>query len=404
MRLIPSDPDIQTLVQRINDKDINLQPDFQRGEVWTDGKKRRLIDSILREWHVPPIHVVEVKESRALEVLDGQQRLVAIRDFVRGKITVDGSTEPFDDEIFSLHGKKYLNLPIEWKRRFDQFTIRLFKITDYKPEEPGELFFRLNQPTALTSAEQRNAFFGPTREQIKMLVRQFENFGLNKDVLGFSNSRMAFDDIISKVCYTLEVGTLHKGISATDITNKYRSQDSFSDFIIDRVSESLQLLGKTSLLFDKNVRFNKATLYSWICFIIEVQTSRVVIDLSPDLMGEFIMFFELLRNKKREIDLLNRRYLNSFEPELLHYLLINIFNDRASSRVADVLSVTTRDLILWIFFRTFCLEVKGIILSNNTRFEILDKWQKNILDKNSEASVEIWLSEVINKGLWGSYI
>ncbi len=33
MRLIPSDPDIQTVFSRIKDGSLDLQPDFQRGEV-----------------------------------------------------------------------------------------------------------------------------------------------------------------------------------------------------------------------------------------------------------------------------------------------------------------------------------------------------------------------------------
>ncbi len=91
MKMLPSDPDIQTIVARIDSGDLDLQPNFQRGEVWTTAKKRKLIDSILRDWHIPPIHVV-VGDKGKQEVLDGQQRLVAIRDFVRGVIRVDGTT------------------------------------------------------------------------------------------------------------------------------------------------------------------------------------------------------------------------------------------------------------------------------------------------------------------------
>ncbi len=64
MRLIPSDPDVETIVSRIRRRDLILQPEFQRGEVWSDVKKRRLIDGILRNWHVPPVHVVVVPGGR----------------------------------------------------------------------------------------------------------------------------------------------------------------------------------------------------------------------------------------------------------------------------------------------------------------------------------------------------
>ncbi|MBF0306872.1 MAG: DUF262 domain-containing protein, partial [Alphaproteobacteria bacterium] len=104
MRLTSSDPDVETIVSRIKNDDLNLQPDFQRGVVWTDDKKKKLVDSILRGWHIPPIHVVEVRDKGTQEVLDGQQRLTAILNFVNGRFTVDGHAEPLSNEIKCLHG------------------------------------------------------------------------------------------------------------------------------------------------------------------------------------------------------------------------------------------------------------------------------------------------------------
>jgi len=118
MRLLPSDPDVETIVSRIQSGDIDLQPDFQRGEVWGRLKKQRLIDSILRDWHVPPIHVIENAKTRKHEVLDGQQRLAAIRDFVDGQFPVNGQIEPPDSGIQSLDGIYFRDLSEEWRRRF----------------------------------------------------------------------------------------------------------------------------------------------------------------------------------------------------------------------------------------------------------------------------------------------
>jgi hypothetical protein len=146
MKLLPSDPDIQTIVARIESGDLDLQPNFQRGEVWSTSKKKKLIDSILRDWHVPPIHVVVAPNGKQ-EVLDGQQRLVSIRDFVRDEFRVDGNIAPYDETIFRLNNLAYSELPAETRRAFDQFTIRVFRLTDYRAGEPGELFFRLNQMT-----------------------------------------------------------------------------------------------------------------------------------------------------------------------------------------------------------------------------------------------------------------
>ncbi|RPB30876.1 DUF262 domain-containing protein, partial [Vibrio vulnificus] len=92
---------VKNIFQDILDEEIDLKPEFQRGEVWTTPKKRLLIDSILRDWHIPPLHLVELSDGRN-EVLDGQQRLTAIRDFMNNKFSIDGSIEPYSDEVASL--------------------------------------------------------------------------------------------------------------------------------------------------------------------------------------------------------------------------------------------------------------------------------------------------------------
>jgi Protein of unknown function DUF262 len=175
MKLSPWEPDLRTIVDRIDSDDIDLQPDFQRQEVWSTSKKKRLIDTILRGWSIPPIHLV-VKADNRMEVLDGQQRLATIRDFLHNIFSIDGRITPPDAKITSLHGQFYKSLDASVRRIVDQYSLRCFRITDYLPEEPSELFYRLNQPTMLTAGEQRNALYGPAREQLKHLGWELINF------------------------------------------------------------------------------------------------------------------------------------------------------------------------------------------------------------------------------------
>src|SRR5437868_1275306 len=110
MRLDQSSMDISTFVEKIRSEEIDLQPDFQRGQVWPEPKKKRLIDTILRGWYVPAIHLVVNDDLDREEVLDGQQRLQAILEFVDDKLRVDGSIEPFDDDINALNNLTYSRL------------------------------------------------------------------------------------------------------------------------------------------------------------------------------------------------------------------------------------------------------------------------------------------------------
>jgi len=355
MRLLPSDPDIETIVSRIKSGDIDLQPDFQRGEVWSRAKKQRLVDSVLRDWHVPPIHVIEDVQTRKQEVLDGQQRLVAIRDFIDGEFTLDGEIEPIDDGLAALHGFKYRDLPDVWKRRFNQFTIRLFRIVDYRPGEPGELFFRLNQPTSLTGAEQRNAFFGPVRAQIKALVEVLDEQGLGKEFLGFSNSRMAYDDVLSRVALSLERGSLDAKVTSSDLIELYRSEAALSPDTTRLIHEALELFGDTRAHRAIQLKFNKATLSTWLLFI----TRCLIRDyewMSAEIFANFIDYFE------------NARILGSLQSEEVASLvpsdwLFNVYGSRSTARVADVSSVLLRDATLWLVFHDFIASLDGSIMS-----------------------------------------
>jgi hypothetical protein len=344
MRLLPSDPDVETIVSRINSKDIDLQPEFQRGEVWSRPRKQRLIDSILRDWHVPPIHVIENATSKKQEVLDGQQRLASIRDFVDNQFTVDGQIEPIDPAIQALDGLLFRQLPEKWRRQFNQFTIRIFRIVDYHSSEPGELFFRLNQPASLTGAEQRNAFFGPVREQIKKIVSAYSD-ELSKDLLGFSNSRMAYDDVLSRTALAIERRSIGEKITSADLTSLYRSDTPLKHDTVDLLEEAVRILGNSlndgAAQFPK---FNKATLFSWLIFVVR---SILKTPLSSQDIAGFLQFFEDLRRNATRDQASGEHLVAESAPA---GRLFSIYDSRASSRVADVSSVVLRDAIIWLTF------------------------------------------------------
>lgn len=386
MRLVPWDPDIQTVMTRIESAALDLQPNFQRGEVWPKSKKQRLIDSVLREWHVPPIHVIENPDSRKQEVLDGQQRLVAIRDFVRGEFAVDGSIEPLDSKIQNLDGKKYRSLPDEVQRQFDQFTLRLYRIVDFKPSEPAELFYRLNQPSNLTGAEQRNAFYGPVRDQIRELVHSLESRGIGKEQFGFSNARMAYDDVICRVALTVKRGTIANKVAGNDLVELYRSEEALSHYDYQHLEQCLGMFAEACMINPKP-KFNKATLYSWLIFAVR-GISLGVFDLKdPEVISQFLRYFFY-----RSLDLsLDEAHSNRFP---LH-LLIPIYDDRATSRVADVSSIILRDFVVWCAF----LEYSNASAFNNAKLEGTEERIRNILNSTA-LDPDVLGRHVLSSG-WG---
>ncbi|WP_281863988.1 DUF262 domain-containing protein [Planomicrobium okeanokoites] len=83
--IVSSDWTIETIYSQIKKGNIDLNPSFQRRDVWTDAKKSRLIESILLRVPIPQILLAEKeKERNKYIVLDGKQRLLAIEKFMDG--------------------------------------------------------------------------------------------------------------------------------------------------------------------------------------------------------------------------------------------------------------------------------------------------------------------------------
>lgn len=85
------DVDISTvnlgsLIEQLENDEIDLQPDFQRvTDVWDNVKKSRLIESILLGLPLPSFYFSEDPVSQKLSIIDGLQRICSIRDFVLEK-------------------------------------------------------------------------------------------------------------------------------------------------------------------------------------------------------------------------------------------------------------------------------------------------------------------------------
>jgi hypothetical protein len=318
-------------------------------------------------------------------VLDGKQRLVAIRDFANGELTVDGEVEPIDPGLKEIHGLTYSRLPDFWRRRFDNFSIRMFRIVEYQPSEPGELFYRLNQPTKLTTAEQRNAFYGPARKEVKELVKALDTKEDMEQLLGFSNARMSWDDVVSRVCLTLERGTLHVRVTAADMADRYRSPEGFSSAALTRTKSALQRLADALQAIEQRPRLNKATMSSWLLFLAELGPAEQG---QPVDVPGFISYFEARRQGARD-------GTNS--------ALLAMFNDRASSRVADVSSVVLRDFVLWHTFLSG--EWPSAVIRNSSTARKHSALSGSLPKEGADyLAREEWLTKKLMTSEWGSAV
>ena len=374
MHIQPSDPDISTLVSRIEKGAIVLQPDFQRAMVWNVPKQQRLIDSIFRGWHIPPVHLVRI-DGGTLEVLDGQQRLTSIYNFASDDFTFNGNLEPVCDDFSELDGLYYSELSDEWKNLFDQFSIRQFVLSDYEPTEPFELFYRLNQSVQLTPAEQRNAFYGKTRDHIHGLTDFAESVGWSKNTIGFDNRRMSYQDIFARSAYALEQESIAVKFGASQLAEWYRDSRGVSNSVVKKLRFCIEAIHREA---EKHggVRLNKASVFSWMLAYSRL-ASRKNADRDAAAFGEA---FEILTNR----DLKESSKIYNFAPVAIMNAEA-IFRDRSSSRVSDTNSVVLRDAIILGLARSGMLPAD---LARRSRIiqQILD-----VPDVSSVESEIIWV-------------
>lgn len=143
MKRQPTPQHITWFLDLWKNNQLVLDPPYQRKSVWTPKDRRFFIDSILRNYPTPPIFVHrEISDTgfSTYNVVDGKQRLETIISFAEGKIAVD---KTFFD--VTIAGKKFKDLPIEYKRKFWDYVLIVDFIDSIEGNNIEEVFDRVNR-------------------------------------------------------------------------------------------------------------------------------------------------------------------------------------------------------------------------------------------------------------------
>lgn len=153
---------------------IELNPGYQRRRVWKDNKRKSLlIESLMLRIPIPAFYFYE-NEDGVYQVIDGQQRLTTIKEFVDGKFYLNG-LEYLGKEY---NKKRFMDLDTKYVQRIYRTQIAVNIMDARSPKNViYDIFRRVNTGGVnLNPQEMRNAICKQEVRDFLVKSTQNENY------------------------------------------------------------------------------------------------------------------------------------------------------------------------------------------------------------------------------------
>ncbi len=147
---------------------IFINTDYQRGDIWTPIQKVELIESINNRYSIGVI-VLYLNDNDQFEILDGQQRLITISQYINS-----------DLDLMNSKITPYSDLDKQEKALLDAYCIYYIRLKsqdpDNKEEDIIQTFLRLQEGTPLNKAEKLNAYRGKFKDTFREIREKHSLF------------------------------------------------------------------------------------------------------------------------------------------------------------------------------------------------------------------------------------
>ena len=321
------------LYNKITTGSLITGPYFQRKLVWKKQHKYAFIETILLNFPFPEIYIasaeVDVENLQTREVVvDGQQRLTTIIDYIQAKNDFNNQNKipPFDD------------LSLDEKKEFLNYSITVKDLKDIGDDNIKEVFKRINSTNySLNANEVLNAEFGggefaifckqlvdleysPTVNETDIILDadtkiEILNFFNNHKVFSNNDIKRMFDSqyIMLIISTFLEGSYFSRSSKINFYLEKYNS--SFDNFAkqLDLLKNSIEIINALELP-ENSYWFNKANLYTLLVELRNINIQELDLELLEikllDLEEKVDLYFN---GEEEEIKLLSADEIKYFE-------------------------------------------------------------------------------------------
>ncbi len=253
-------------------EELEIAPKWQRRDAWPPQARSYLIDTMIKGLPVPKIFIresIDPKTQKTLrEVVDGQQRLQAVLDFIEGRLRI---SKTHNEE---LAGKAFSDLPDPLKQTFLRYEFSVGIIEDANDSDILDIFARLNSYTMVLNAQENlNAkFHGAFKTSVYKLARGTLDFWKNNGILSDRQIlRMTEAELISELVVAMLDGLQEGKKSLRKFYADYDHGFPERDRILSEFNVCLKTI---ETIFGNRLKATefrrKALFYSMFCAVYDV--------------------------------------------------------------------------------------------------------------------------------------
>ena len=212
---------------------------YQRPEgVWSKADMQCLIDTILRGEPMPLFFMNYKSTEQKFYIVDGQQRLYAIRQFYDNQFTLNGFYSGEESHGRNFNGNKPLT--DQQKEAFLNYNLQFHQMEDYDDEKVRMIFSRLQRGKPLKLGERLNALPG----NIVMVMREFASHPFLAKSIAINKNRFAVYEDASRILYNEFYGLKDSSTQRLfKFFDDYRNIKS-SDQEVQNIKSTLNFLAK----------------------------------------------------------------------------------------------------------------------------------------------------------------
>ncbi len=315
MKAIATNQLISWFYQRFKEDSLELSPDFQRNPVWQQPQKDYLIETILLELPIPEIYLInKIKPSGEVKyvVVDGQQRLRTIIEFINGDLKLKTSPNSFP------HIKQFSSLNDEEKQRFWRYPIVVRDLEDSKDREIRDLFQRLNKYSiVLSDQELRNARF--KGKFIKVIEKLSEHeFWVESGLFSSNDIRRMLDlEFISILLTTLMAGIFNRKDRLDEFYVNYEEDFEEENYVINQFNKILEIIDILVPDIRKKRWKNKGDFFTLFITLDDLEIDKTDLQKLEQLKTTLIDFEQMVQFAKNNLENTEKKIRDYYEASTL---------------------------------------------------------------------------------------